>query len=137
MAQLVNNWETYKTNKPPTTETANDPSLTVPDQTLSIKELIARHKSGRNVTVLTGSYQESGEYDELLAHVQGMSEIERIEYAQTLKEEVRIGLEAYEKDTKNREKRQAKAAKDADAAKLAASEEARLKLKDETDKNVE
>jgi len=122
----VNNWATYADNKPPTTETANDPSLTVPDQTLSIKELISRHASGRQVTTLVGAYQESGEYDELLAHVSGMSEIERIEYAKTLKDEVKQGLAAYEADTKEREKRRKKAAKDAEAAKLADAEASRL-----------
>lgn len=122
----INNWATYATNKPPTPETANDPSLTVPDQTLSVKELISRHASGRHVTVLTGSYQESGEYDELLAHVSTMSEIERIEYAKTLQDEVKQGLAAYEADTKEREKRRKKAAKDAKDAKLAAAEAARL-----------
>lgn len=122
--KTVNNWANYK--QPVTPETANDPSLTVPDQTLSIKELLQRHASGRNVTTLVGSYQESGEYDELLAHVQGMSEIERIEYAKTLKDEVKQGLKAYEDDSKNREQRRKEAAKAAEAAKLAASEEARL-----------
>jgi len=126
MAKIVNNWATYATNKPPTPETANDPSLTVPDQTLSIKELISRHASGRHVTTLVGSYQESGEYDELLAHVQGMSEIERIEYSKTLKDEVKAGLKAYEDDTKNREKRRKAALKKANDAKLAAAEAARL-----------
>jgi len=122
----VNNWATYATNKPPTTETANDPSLTVPDQTLSVKELISRHASGQHVTTLVGSYQKSGEYDELLAHVSGMSEIERIEYAKTLKDEVKVGLKAYEDDKELREQRREEALKKANDAKLAAAEAARL-----------
>jgi len=129
MPTIAKNWNTYKEFPTPSPETANDPSLTVPDQTLSVKELISRHASGRNVTVLVGTYQESGEYDELLAHVQGMSEIERIEYAKTLQAEVKEGLEAYEKDTKNREKRRKAALKKANDAKVAEAEAARLKDK--------
>lgn len=123
----VRNWFNYQEKRLPTPETANLPSLTVPDQTLSLKELIQRHASGREVTALVGSYQETGDYDHLLAHIEGMSEIDRIEYSRKLKKEVREGLAAYQADTENRQKRQEEAKAAAIAAQLAASEEARTK----------
>jgi len=114
----------YKQHKTPTPETANLPSLAIPDQTLGLKEMIQRHASGREITQLVGMYQEDGNYDELLAHVETMSEIDRIEYSRTLKKEVQEGLAQYKKDTAKREKAAAKAKKDAIAAQLAESEKA-------------
>lgn len=125
----VRTYFNYQETKKPTPETANMPSLTVPDQTLSLKELIRRHAQGRHITTLTGSYQEDGEYDELMTAVEKMSELERMEYLKTVAAETKAGFEEYERNTASREAAAAKAAKDAEAAALAASEEARLQHK--------
>lgn len=109
----------YNETQPVTPETANLPSKTVPDQTLSLKELIARHAQGRDITTLTPIYQETGDYSELATAIDGMSEMEQLEYLKTLKVEVRQGLEAYEADEKDRKQRFKKQQEDAIAAKIA------------------
>ena len=54
---------------PKSEEEATIPSITVPNMTLSLKELVSRHRLGQSVAVFDGNYEESGEYDHMTAGI--------------------------------------------------------------------
>jgi hypothetical protein len=62
-----------------------EPSQTVPDMTLSLKELVERYTRGQSVATFTPVYY--GE-DEEFADVSRMDPIERIEYARFIREKI-------------------------------------------------
>lgn len=94
----IRNAYNYHATKQPSPETANLPSLTVPNQTDSIRTLLEKQRRGHAITQLTGTYQEDGNYSELMAAVDRMSEMQRIDYARDLAEETKAGLEKYRKE---------------------------------------
>lgn len=132
----VKNMFNYKDNRPPTVETTNLPSMTVPSKVLTIEEILRRNAQGQSVTSLTGIYQESGDYNELLAAMNGMSEMERLEYARDLEKEVKDGLEKYKKDKKEREALQEKLMKESEELKIQASQKALEKFRKEQEKEA-
>jgi hypothetical protein len=131
----VRNHFNYMKNKLPSPETANLPSRAVPDMTLPISELIRRQKAGQQITELTGIYQEDGNYNELLAAINGMSEMDRLDYARELADETREGLKKYKKtveeNRKKMENAKIKAMEDKIAASNAALELLRNPIKEE------
>jgi len=127
----VRNQFTYVKMKQPSPESANLPSRAVPDMTLPISELIRRQKAGQMVTELTGIYQEDGNYNELLAAINGMSEMERLDYARTLAEETKEGLEKYKTQMEANKKANEEAKIQAMQQKIADSEAALARLREE------
>jgi len=66
-------------------EVNTKPSLTVPDQSLSIKELVARYIRGEDVKIFPGTYAEEGEE---LFETTGMSEMDLHDLARQTAEEI-------------------------------------------------
>lgn len=128
----IRNAYNYKSTRQPSPELGNSlsleqspyPSLTVPNQNKSIREMVERQRRGQEITVLTGLYQEDGNYNELMAKVDRMSEMERLDYARSLAEETKAGLAKYREDMAAREKQIVKDREAALQAKIKASEDA-------------
>lgn len=62
------------------------PSKTVPDQSLSIKELVERYIRGENVKVFNGTYAEEGEE---LFDTTGMTEMDMLDLARETAEYIK------------------------------------------------
>jgi len=65
------------------------PSLTIPGQTLSLKELLEKYVRGQDVTVFEGVYND----DDIPDNLELMTEIERIDAARNLKDAIDVERE--------------------------------------------
>lgn len=68
-------------------ETNNEPSLTIPDQTLSIKQILERYASGQSLEGKTPYYDEE-ETEEYLPDPRHMDLADREQFEKDYKEEV-------------------------------------------------
>jgi len=68
-------------------ETNNEPSLTIPDQTLSIKQILERYASGQSLEGKTPYYDES-ESEDYYPDPRYMDLAEREELSQDFREEI-------------------------------------------------
>lgn len=68
-------------------EKNNSPSLTQPEMTLSLKELISRYTRGGQVATFTPVYTGDGEFDEY-PEFEKMDAVEKMEYAARIKESI-------------------------------------------------
>lgn len=66
-----------------TGEVNGKPSLTIPDQALPIKEILARYVRGQDVVQFTPVYDE-----DLVPGIEGMTEIERTDLARQMKDDI-------------------------------------------------
>lgn len=71
--------------KNPSCERSFGPSLTVPGQTLPLRQLVERYIRGGDVEVFSGFYDEG---DDIPDNIERMSEIERLDYARDLKRSI-------------------------------------------------
>lgn len=110
----VRNWANWAKLTNPIGEENRSPSMTVPNQTLSLQELLKRYVRGQDVTVMPGVYH--GE-DHDMPDIEHMDAVERLELAQ----KIRGGIEsAQERNAKIAE------AKKVEAEQKAKDEKARM-----------
>lgn len=83
-------------------EKNNEPSLTIPDQTLSIKQILERYASGQSLEGKTPYYDES-ESEEYYPEPRYMDLAEREEYANQFKEELQKIKESSKRKQRNGE----------------------------------
>jgi len=83
-------------------EQNNEPSLTIPDQTLSIKQILERYASGQSLEGKTPYYDES-ESEEYYPEPRYMDLAEREEYANQIKEELQTIKESSKRKQRNGE----------------------------------
>lgn len=76
------------------------PSLTVPSQVLSLKEMLERYVRGENVDVFNPVYNGEDE----LPDIERMSEMDRIDAAREMKSELERTVEAMKRSRKMQEK---------------------------------
>lgn len=81
-------WATYKFDLKKDGEINDQPSLTVPDQVLSIHEILARFTRGQSVATLTPVWGSD------MPDIENMDPIERMEYAKNLRDSVKRGSAA-------------------------------------------
>lgn len=110
----VRNWLNQLTNRP-TEEVTTMASKTEPDKILTLRELVARHTRGQNVTVFNPQYQEDEEFDQALADLGKFDEMEKAEYMKTLAEAIKeeeIKLKETQARIKQQKDHKAKALKE-------------------------
>jgi len=78
------NWYNYQTQPG---EVNNLPSLTVPDQTLSLRELVARFTRGQNVATFEPVFDDDADSDLWLPDTNRMTFDEKIDYLENLKDQ--------------------------------------------------
>ena len=89
----------------PSPETAkNMPSKTVPDMALPLGELLRRHAGGQNITILQPDYQADEEYDQLLANIPNMRELDRLDLLEKLKSDSSSMITKLKKDIAAKQK---------------------------------
>lgn len=71
---------------PPPGEENNEPDMTVPDQTLSIKQILERHTRGQEVPVLQPFYSNTENWNEYLPDITKLDRFERLELAQRIRD---------------------------------------------------
>lgn len=89
MNKVINqfNYRDYPDSPNRQPEKTTQPSLTTPDMTMSIKEIVQRFSTGRTLEQFEGIYQETEGYDEQLANIGKMDTMERLDAAKQLKEQ--------------------------------------------------
>lgn len=112
---ILNNFSA-QVDKPSTPENANTKeSKTIPDQTLSLKELLQRHARGQNITIFQPEYQAHHEYDEFTANLRNMPLLDRLDFARQVKEDANATIKDLEAKKKIKDAEQ-KAKDEADKA---------------------
>lgn len=73
--------------KVPEGEINNEPSLTVPNMTMSLEEILTRYTRGGEIATLTPVYQEHDEFDES-PDLQKMDAVEKLQYAKDIRDSI-------------------------------------------------
>lgn len=98
---MFKNNNTAREDQAPSPETSRkEKSKTVPNMTLPLGELLRRHAGGQNITTLQPEYQATDEYDELVANIGNMSEMDRLDLSRRMKTDNDIRLKDLEASQK-------------------------------------
>lgn len=71
---------------PTTYEHPKGVSMTIPDQTLSLRELVARHTRGQSVPQHIGVFDDDN--DNLMPELDKMDTLQKVDYLQSLKQSI-------------------------------------------------
>lgn len=118
----------YHKRKPATEEISKGESKTEPNQVIPLKTMLERLGRGQGTTMFKSNYDGEDDYNEELARLQKMDQVERVEYMQNLQKSIKqqedaiFTVQKRIKERKTYEKNAIKWQKD-EAARIAAEAE--------------
>ena len=98
----VRNQFNYNPNDSGNKEHFKKPSLTVPDMSMTITELVTRYTRGQNIKVLSPSWYESEDkIPEFDGHIDKLDKFEKMDLAKKTAEEIKTTTESIKKRRKS------------------------------------
>lgn len=115
-------------------ETFKKPSLTVPNQSLSLSQMVKRHATGQSVKVLPGYYDEGPLAKQLVEKYGDITKLSKVEQAM-LAHNLKVENYYKEQNAKETQKQIDEKIKLAKEAKMAAYEQTKKEFKEQFEKD--